>query len=150
MKGQLLKLAKKCRSQNKKYVIDAIDAEAGHRVVRLPPYHCQYNAVELIWTQVKSYVAKKNNFKMADLKHLVKEALLGVTPLNWAQAVKHAEQLQTDDANLNRAVDQKLVMKLHNHYDDNREIGLLGIPLKKKTETITSIVEWKYIHMDYN
>ncbi len=31
-------------------------------------YHCQYNPIELIWGQVKTYTAKKNTFKMANLK----------------------------------------------------------------------------------
>ncbi|CAH4037998.1 unnamed protein product [Pieris brassicae] len=25
----------------------------GHEVITLPPYHCQYNSIELIWAQVK-------------------------------------------------------------------------------------------------
>lgn len=106
-KGQLLELAKKYRSE-KKYVIDTITYEAGHRVVRLTFYHCQYNPIELIWARVKSYIAKKNNFKMADLKPLVKEVQLQVTPFNWASAVKHAEQLHADDVKLDRAVDHKI------------------------------------------
>lgn len=48
----------------------------GHEVVRLPPYHCQYNPIELIWAHVKSKVAEKNNtFKMADIEMLVNNAL---------------------------------------------------------------------------
>lgn len=54
------------------YQINTIAQEAGHGVVRLPPYHCQYNPIELIWGQVKSYIAKKNTLKMTDLKPLVK------------------------------------------------------------------------------
>jgi len=43
----------------KKYLLDQIALEKGHEVIRLPPYHCQYNAIELIWVQVKGQVAKK-------------------------------------------------------------------------------------------
>jgi len=56
----------------------------GHEVVRLPPYHCQYNPIELIWAQVKGDVAKKNvSFKIADVEKLVNEALDGVTVDSW-------------------------------------------------------------------
>ena len=92
----------------KKYVIDTIAAQAGHKVVRLSPYHCQYNPIELVWAQVKSYVAKNNNFKMADFKILVKESRNNVTPQNWMQAVNHAEQLQEEDAKQGIAVDHFL------------------------------------------
>lgn len=51
LKHELYELAKKF-DIGKKYVIDAIAEEAGHRVVRLPPYHCQYNPIELIWARV--------------------------------------------------------------------------------------------------
>ena len=36
------------------YVIDKIVEEAGHRVLRLPPYHCQYKPIKLIWAQLKN------------------------------------------------------------------------------------------------
>ena len=55
-------------------VIDRMATEMGHQIVRLPPYHCRYNAIELIWTQVKSYIAKRNDFRMANAKFLLTEA----------------------------------------------------------------------------
>ena len=95
-KAELQELAKKM-DVTTTYVIDKIAEEAGHRVVRLPPYHCQYNPIELIWAQVKSYIAKMNTFKMASLKVLVEEALRVITPHNWMEAVRHAERIQQED-----------------------------------------------------
>jgi len=70
----------------------------GHEVVRLPPYHCQYNPIELIWAQVKGDVAKKNvSFKIADVEKLVNEALDGVTVDSWKKCVSHCEKLQDED-----------------------------------------------------
>jgi len=45
--------------REKKYKLDSVALQMGHEVVRLPPYHCQYNPIELIWAQVKGEVAKK-------------------------------------------------------------------------------------------
>lgn len=46
----------------KKYELDEIASSMGHEVIRLPPYHCQYNPIELIWAQVKREVAKKKQY----------------------------------------------------------------------------------------
>ena len=104
LKRELYEMAKTFSNGNK-YRIDTVAEEAGHEVVRLPPYHCQYNPIELVWAQVKTYVAQRNTFKMADLKPLLKEALRNVTPQNWMEAVRHAEQLQDQDARQDIAVD---------------------------------------------
>lgn len=63
-------------------VVDKIALDHGHRVVRLPPYHCQYNPIELIWVQVKGYVSKRNTFRIADLKPLTEESIANVTKEN--------------------------------------------------------------------
>lgn len=98
LKSQLLHLVyQHVNANDTNYVVDKIASEHGHRVVRLPPYHCQYNPIELIWAQVKGYVAKRNKFKIATLKDLTQEALHNVTGENWKNAVTHAEKIQDDD-----------------------------------------------------
>ena len=50
-----------------RYRIDQLFKEAGHTVLRLPPYHCDLNPIELIWSQLKRYVAANNvtfNYQM--------------------------------------------------------------------------------------
>lgn len=55
-----------------------------HEVIRLPPYHCQYNPIELIWAKVKGEVAKNNNtFKMTDVEKLAHVAMDAVTQEDW-------------------------------------------------------------------
>lgn len=40
-----------------------------YEVILLPPDHCQYNPIELIWDQVKNQVATKyKTFKMVDIE----------------------------------------------------------------------------------
>lgn len=97
-------LTKKFSSDGKKYLIDAVATQAGHRVVKLSPYYCQYNPTELLRVHVKSHKAK-NYLLMADLKLLVKRALSYATPQNLAQAVKHAKDLQEMDVKQDMAVD---------------------------------------------
>ncbi|KAL4153945.1 hypothetical protein QTP88_001778 [Uroleucon formosanum] len=82
----------------KKYELDQLALEMGHEVIRLPPYHCQYNPIELILAQVKCQVAKNNKtFKMCDIERLTHEALDSVTQHDWEKCVRHAEELQDKD-----------------------------------------------------
>ncbi|XP_060882122.1 uncharacterized protein LOC132953799 [Metopolophium dirhodum] len=82
----------------KKYELDELALKMGHEVIRLPPYHCQYNPIELIWAQVKNKVATKNNtFKMVDIEKLTHEALDSITQNDWEKCVKHAESIQDKD-----------------------------------------------------
>ena len=80
--------------REKKYELDEIALEKGHEVIRLPPYQCKYNPIELIWAQVKGQVEKLNNtFKMVDI-----EALDTVTIDDWKKCVRHAEEIQDEDS----------------------------------------------------
>ncbi|KAL4123310.1 hypothetical protein QTP88_015508 [Uroleucon formosanum] len=82
----------------KRYELDEIASSMGHEVVRLPPYHCQYNPIELIWAQVKGKVATNNStFKMVDVERLTHEALDLVSKSDWEKCVKHAETIQDED-----------------------------------------------------
>ena len=41
-------------------VVDNIAKKYGHEVIRLPPYHCDLNAIELIWADEKNYEVREN------------------------------------------------------------------------------------------
>lgn len=60
-KSELIDLCKKYK-EKQKYVIDDIAAAHSHKILRLPPYHCEFNPIELIWAKVKTEV-KKNKLK---------------------------------------------------------------------------------------
>jgi len=82
----------------RRYKLDEIALQMGHEVVRLPPYHCQYNPIELIWAQVKGEVATKNStYKISDVRTLLENAVKNISKEDWEKCVKHAEKLQEDD-----------------------------------------------------
>lgn len=115
----LYEMTRKLSKNSKKYLVDTIAAKAGHRVVRLPPHPFQYNPIQLIWTQVKSYLSKRNNFNVSDPKSLVKEALDSVTPEDWMNAVQQTEHFLEVDAKQDRAVDDFLDSFQINSSDDS-------------------------------
>jgi transposase len=47
-------------NQQKCYIIDNLIRKAGHIPLRLPPYMCEFNAIELIWSQLKKIFSKHN------------------------------------------------------------------------------------------
>jgi len=58
IKPQLYALIKEHKPRCTKMVIDELAREQGHHVLRLPPYHCKLNPIELIWGQAKGDVAE--------------------------------------------------------------------------------------------
>ena len=105
LKAELLECVKNVTSSEKNYVVDRIASKAGHRVVRLPLFHCQYNALEFVWTQVKAYVAKKHVFDITKLTSRLYKALNKVTPQNWADAVTRADLERETDSMTDIAVE---------------------------------------------
>jgi transposase len=53
------------------YKTDKIANLLGHEVIRTPVRHCELNPIELIWAQVKGFVAKINiTLRLKDVKEL--------------------------------------------------------------------------------
>lgn len=97
------------------YKLDQLALESGHEVIRLPPYHCQYNPIELVWAQAKNEVATKNRtFKIADVEVLLHEAISNVSQKNWEDCVKHAEKLQEEDLKKSHLAEEFII-----HVDDD-------------------------------
>lgn len=91
LKCELLDLVKRA-AITPKYVVDEMAEQQNRTILRLPPYHCELNPIELIWAQIKGEVARNNKtFKMKDLHTLFQQALNNVTAENWRNAIRHAK-----------------------------------------------------------
>ncbi|CAO4372560.1 unnamed protein product [Caenorhabditis nigoni] len=44
------------RKAFQRYVVDELAMSLGVQIVRLPPYHCQFSPIELIWNQLKTHL----------------------------------------------------------------------------------------------
>ena len=90
LKKELLQLCKQHSPKYKKYSVDEIATEHGVKVLRLPPYHCELNPIELIWAQMKGYVARNNTtFKLQDVRQLLSASISKISSDNWQKAIRH-------------------------------------------------------------
>uniref|UniRef100_A0A8D8Z6K1 Uncharacterized protein C21orf140 homolog n=2 Tax=Cacopsylla melanoneura TaxID=428564 RepID=A0A8D8Z6K1_9HEMI len=70
--------------------IDNIAAKHGHRVIRLPPYHCHFNPIELIWANIKGFIARNNKtFTLTEVDRLLHEAISNISTDEWKKVVDH-------------------------------------------------------------
>ncbi|KAM7298945.1 uncharacterized protein ISCGN_019512 [Ixodes scapularis] len=95
LKKQLLEIVSSVKPQYVKYRVDTTAERAGCTVVRLSPYHCEFNPIELIWAQIKNRVAARNTmFNIGDVERLLKEEAEQVTASNWCNAVRHVVEVE--------------------------------------------------------
>ncbi|CAC5366378.1 unnamed protein product [Mytilus coruscus] len=84
-----------------KVVIDELAAEHGHEVLRLPHRHCKLNPIEMVWADLKGYVARRNStFKKKDIIDLFNEAKSRFNKERWAKFETH----------VSREVEEKLLL----------------------------------------
>ncbi|KAE8741286.1 hypothetical protein FOCC_FOCC013208 [Frankliniella occidentalis] len=128
LKIELLDLVKRKKPRFPSYYIDNLALQHGHRVIRLPPYHCHFNPIELAWAQVKFYVKEHNQARnLTTVQQLFEEGVNSVTPSAWAKLVDHVKQAVIkqweDDGLQERAIGQFVISLADSDpdSDDNSE-----------------------------
>ncbi|XP_077488018.1 uncharacterized protein LOC144098926 [Amblyomma americanum] len=97
VRAELLDLCKRTTSGHTVYAIDTLAAKHGHEVLRLPPYHCEFNPIEQVWSMVKGFVAKRNKaFTLAEVEELLPQALAHVSKEDWQKFCAHAERIEDE------------------------------------------------------
>lgn len=85
----------KKKNFSKTYHVDEFLMSEGHDVLRLPPYYCILNPIEMVWNQVKVGVRKKNvDPKSVDAMAIIREAVDAVTNQQWANYVGHTKKVE--------------------------------------------------------
>ncbi|XP_037505857.1 uncharacterized protein LOC119382214 [Rhipicephalus sanguineus] len=80
IKKQLLELVAFVKSRFLSYIVDNTAVRAGCLVLRLPPYHCEFNPIELVWAKVKNGIAADNrDFKLSTVDAILRDKIKRVT-----------------------------------------------------------------------
>jgi hypothetical protein len=78
-KVSLVRILSNCYKMSfDRYKVDDLIEEHGHKVLRLPPYHCHFNPIELVWSQAKRYYNSnigRNGFGKEAVKKMWEESL---------------------------------------------------------------------------
>lgn len=86
------------------YAIDVIAEQAGHEILRIPPYHPELQPIETCWGIVKNQVARNCDFTMANLLTQLETAFKSVTHHTCEGLIKKMRQIEDEfwvaDANL--------------------------------------------------
>jgi hypothetical protein len=78
------------------YHLDQYAEEHGHSVLRLPPYHCHFNAIEMVWSECKRFYDEeiiKTRSTVDDVLKIWNMAIKKVSAEHWKNYVAHTEKV---------------------------------------------------------
>ena len=102
-------LCKVHRATNTSKVIDNIAKRYGHEVLRLPPYHCDFNAIEMIWADEKNFVTRENKEMTPEsVEKLFRKRRAEITAEMCKKCVKHVEHVELSYWKTDRIIDLKM------------------------------------------
>ncbi|KAJ4428617.1 hypothetical protein ANN_24661 [Periplaneta americana] len=97
LKVELYGLIKTHKPLHKTYVIDNLLAMNGHCVLRLPPYSSELNPLELIWADIKQWVAGQNTtFKLEQVMKLCQQRVDDISVEKWEKVCEHVEKIEDE------------------------------------------------------
>lgn len=60
VRAELLEVSQTVNTPSIVYSIDTLASAHGHKVLRIPPHHCEFSLIQLVWSKVKAYTARHN------------------------------------------------------------------------------------------
>ena len=80
------------------YATDKILEEYDIRILRLPPYHCQFNPIEKAWSGMKRKVRRKNiiDWSVEVVREKIKQALIEENE-HWDAYVRHCKKIENQE-----------------------------------------------------
>ncbi|XP_008178574.1 uncharacterized protein LOC103307901 [Acyrthosiphon pisum] len=104
---ELLDIVKQLKPLYDKYEIDELVSQHNKTVLRLPPYHCELNPIEMAWSVIKNHVKSNNKtFKLKDVQKLLIEGVNKVTEEMWRNFISHTENEEDKFWNIDMIVDE--------------------------------------------
>lgn len=97
-----------------KYAIDEMVKSHNRTILRLPPYHCELNPIEMAWSSVKHHVNISNTtIKLDDVKNLLLEGIERVDATMWKNFIRHTKTLEDKFYEIDFIIDDMLSAELN-------------------------------------
>lgn len=104
---ELLEIVQRLKPMYSQYEIDELALERNKVVLRLPPYHCELNPIELAWSVVKNHVKSNNKtFKLPEVCNLLIEGVEKVNADMWKNFISHTIEEENKFWTLDNVVDE--------------------------------------------
>ena len=96
MKDEIWSIVEKNCNIEKTFYLDEYVKPLGHKILRLPPYHCQFNAIEMVWSECKrkydQYIASLKGTP-SEVLAMWEKAINEVSSEHWKNYVSHTERV---------------------------------------------------------
>ena len=116
LRAELWTLVKSERETFPDKVMETVAKEYGHEILRLPPYHCELNPIELVWAAEKNYVAGENkDMSLDSVEKLFRKKREELPEDFWRKCVEHVKKMEENYWESDRIQDNKveqLIIKL--------------------------------------
>lgn len=107
VKSQLLEKVESLKPQYDKYLIDEYAKDNNKIILRLPPYHCELNPIELAWSSIRKYVRTHNDtLKLQDVHELLISGVKHTTKEMWTNFVGHVVKEEEKFWNIDFVIDE--------------------------------------------
>ena len=140
------------------YKVDEFLKRKGHEVLRLPPYHCELNPIELIWGDLKGFVGREHStIKREDVKALIKKGFAQIDSAKWLHVCEHVNNsTQIDSAkwlhacehvNNSTQIDSAKWLHVCEHVNNSRQIdSAKWLHVCEHVNNSTQIDSAKWLH----
>ena len=117
---ELLDMCKKYRTNTEYRILAAREIE----VLRLPTKYCEYNPIEIVWSQIKGYVASRNvtSTSLLNMRQLVLEAFDSSTPEYCRKVCEHVRRLKETTLEAEMAMDpmvERMIIEVDSSGDED-------------------------------
>ena len=109
LRSELWVLCKRHRVEKTSKIAEEIAKKYGHEVLPLPPYHCELNAIELIWGDEKNDVARENkSITIEGVKKLFRKRRSKINKDICRNFIQHVRSVEDRYWEMDRIIDQKM------------------------------------------
>lgn len=94
---ELYQLIKLYKPRLLRYLLDETVKREGHSVLRLPPYHPDLNPIELVWADIKGFVASRNaSCDFSQVQKITEDKIASMGRDDWTRKCERVKIIENE------------------------------------------------------